>query len=130
MMSAPEPGAKLHTERISRAGYSWALPREPTSRSSRGRKRFMPASLAKLRAMLPKSELFARLAEGHAAGITVVTPNVRLSQALLTEFDAHQIGRGLSVWEAADILPFSAFVIRLYEDALYTDLGEKLPMLL
>src|SRR5688572_17661448 len=80
--------------------------------------------------MLSKSELFARLNEGHAARITVVTPNKRLSQALMAEFDQHQVDRGLSVWEAPDILPFSAFVTRLYEDGLYSDLTAELPMLL
>src|SRR5512138_1777971 len=80
--------------------------------------------------MLSKAELFARLAEGHAARITVVTPNKRLSQALMLEFDAFQIGKGLSVWEAPDILPFGAFVQRLYEDGLYSDLSAELPMLL
>src|SRR6185503_6037567 len=69
-------------------------------------------------------------AEGHAARITVVTPNKRLSQALMLEFDAFQIGKGLSVWEAPDILPFGAFVQRLYEDGLYSDLSAELPMLL
>src|SRR5256885_5793983 len=80
--------------------------------------------------MLSQSQLFARLAEGHAARITVVTPNQRLSHALTLEFDDFQIARGLSSWEAADILPFGAFVERLWEDALYSDLGEKLPLLL
>src|SRR5947199_1366510 len=75
-------------------------------------------------------ELFQRLAEGHAARITVVTPNRRLAQALTAEFDAFQIGKGLSVWEAADILPLRAFVERLWEDALYSELGDKLPLLL
>ena len=79
---------------------------------------------------LSKSELFTRLAEGHAARITVVTPNKRLSQALMLEFDAFQIAKGLSVWEAPDILPFGAFVQRLYEDGLYSDLSAELPMLL
>lgn len=83
----------------------------------------MPAALA-------KAELFARLERGHAAGITVVTPNKRLAQELQRDFDAHQIARGLSVWEAPDILPFGAFVERLWEDALYSDLGESLPLLL
>ena len=83
----------------------------------------MPAALA-------RSELFTRLEQGHAAGITIVTPNKRLSQALMADFDAYQIGRNLSVWEAPDILPFGAFVERLWEDALYSDLGEKLPLLL
>src|SRR6185503_13341637 len=80
--------------------------------------------------MLSKADLFARLAEGHAAGITIVTPNKRLSQALMAEFDSFQIDKQLTAWEAPDILPFGAFVERLWEDALYSDLGEKLPLLL
>jgi probable DNA repair protein len=75
-------------------------------------------------------DLFARLAEGHAAAITVVTPNQRLSHALMLEFDDFQARKGLASWEAPDILPFGAFVERLWEDALYSDLGEKLPLLL
>src|SRR5688572_14027523 len=80
--------------------------------------------------MLSKSDLFARLTEGHAAGVTVVTPNKRLSQALMAEFDGFQTQKNLTVWEAPDILPFGAFVERLWEDALYSDLGETLPLLL
>src|SRR3977135_688341 len=80
--------------------------------------------------VLQKSALFGRLALGRVAGVTVVTPNKRLSQALMLEFDAFQIGKGLSVWEAPDILPFGAFVQRLYEDGLTADLSAALPMLL
>src|SRR5688500_424118 len=80
--------------------------------------------------MLPKAELFARLEKGHAEHITVVTPNKRLSQALMPQFDDCQIAKDLKVWEAPDILPFGAFIERLWEDALYSDLGEKLPLLL
>src|SRR5258708_17723534 len=79
---------------------------------------------------LKKSGVFERLAQGRSAGVTVVTPNQRLSQALMLEFDAFQIGKALSVWEAPDILPFGAFVQRLYEDGLYADLSAELPMLL
>src|SRR5256885_1561655 len=79
---------------------------------------------------LKKSALSERLARGAAAGVTVVTPNKRLSQALMLEFDAFQIGKALSVWEAPDILPFGAFVQRLYEGGLYADLSAELPMLL
>src|SRR5437762_2461143 len=70
--------------------------------------------------ILRKSELFERLAQGRSAVVTVVTPNKRLSQALMLEFDAFQIGKALSVWEAPDILPFGAFVQRLYENGLDT----------
>src|SRR6267142_572437 len=75
-------------------------------------------------------ELFQRLAEGHAARITVVTPNLRISRVLASEFDSFQVAKGLTVWEAPDILPFGAFVERLWEDALYSALGDKLPLLL
>ncbi len=80
--------------------------------------------------MITKANLFARLEQGHAAGVTVVTPNTRLSQSLQSEFDVHQAMRDLAAWEAPDILPFRAFVERLWEDALYSDLGDKLPLLL
>src|SRR3970040_2269404 len=58
----------------------------------------------------PNAEVFARLAEGLAAGVTVVTPNRRLALAVKREFDDAQAGRGLAVWESADILPLTAFV--------------------
>src|SRR5712671_6620380 len=80
--------------------------------------------------VIEKGALFERLARGRSAGVTVVTPNKRLSQALMLEFDAFQIGKAVSVWEAPDILPFGAFVQRLYEDGLYADLSAEPPMLL
>jgi probable DNA repair protein len=83
---------------------------------------------------IAKPELFKRLAEGHAAGITVVTPNRRLAQVLRAEFDDDQADRGHSVWEDADILPLDAFAARCHEDAAYSEHaaagGEPLPMLL
>jgi probable DNA repair protein len=81
-------------------------------------------------APVAKQELLERLAAGHAAHLTVVTPNRRLAQELAREFDARQAAKALKVWETADILPFSAFVERLYEDALYSDLAARLPLLL
>ena len=79
---------------------------------------------------ISRNELFGRLAEGHAARLTVVTPNRRLAQELAREFDARQAAQDLKVWETADILPLSAFAERLYEDALYSDLAVSLPLLL
>src|SRR3989475_4242238 len=75
-------------------------------------------------------ELFQRLAEGDAARIRVVTTNSRISRVFTSEFDSFQVAKGLTVWEAPDILPFGAFVERLWEDALYSELGGKLPLLL
>ena len=81
-------------------------------------------------AAISKSQLFERLAAGHAAGITVVTPNRRLAEVLKAEFDAFQSVRKLAVWEDADILPFDRFVGRCHEDALYAEGGGELPVLL
>jgi probable DNA repair protein len=79
---------------------------------------------------IEKVELFAALAEGRAAGVTVVTPNRRLAQVLKAELDAAQAARGLEVWEDADILPFDAFLARCHEEARYAAPGEALPELL
>jgi probable DNA repair protein len=81
-------------------------------------------------APIPKQELVARLAEGHAARVTVVTPNLRLAQDLGRQFDTGQIAKGLPVWETADVLHLDKFVERLYEDALYSDSAAQLPLLL
>jgi probable DNA repair protein len=81
--------------------------------------------------MLSQAELFTRLAQGHAARITVLTPNRRLAQALTAEFDAFQVERGRAVWDAPDILPFGAFVERLWDEAFHSSLGEDdVPLLL
>lgn len=79
---------------------------------------------------LGKAELFAALERGHAANLTVVTPNRRLAQALASDFDRHQSGRGLQAWDAPDLLPLSAFIERIYEDALYSEGAGTLPVLL
>ncbi|HSW82935.1 MAG TPA: PD-(D/E)XK nuclease family protein, partial [Usitatibacter sp.] len=79
---------------------------------------------------LEKAELLARLAEGHGARITVVTPNRRLAQFLRAEFDRGREAQGLAAWESADILPVEAFVVRLWEDALYSELAAEMAVLL
>ena len=79
---------------------------------------------------LSKTDLFARLAEGHAAGITVLTPNRRLAKSLVLEFDDYQAGRNLKSWEDADIQYVDDFVRRLYEEALYSEIATELPLLL
>lgn len=73
-------------------------------------------------------DLFFRLSEGHKAGITVLTPNRRLAQALQRDFDRLYAGR-VPFWETADILPFDAFVQRLWDEALHSELGASLPLL-
>lgn len=83
--------------------------------------------------LIDKTALFDHLAAGLAGGMTVVTPNARLAQVLQREFDAAQAARGLQTWETADILPWTAFVARLYEEALYAapaGPSARLPILL
>ncbi len=75
-------------------------------------------------------DVFKRLAVGLSASTTVVTPNRRLALALKNQFDHFQATQRLSVWDSADILPFSAFVERVYEDALYSAPKTRLPALL
>ncbi len=81
-------------------------------------------------ARISRQDLFARLAAGAAAGLTVLTPNRRLAQELAREFDAAQAGKGLAAWETADILPAGAFLERGYEEALVAEGGDTLPQLL
>jgi ATP-dependent helicase/nuclease subunit B len=82
------------------------------------------------RSVLEKSELLARLRLGHEARVTVLTPNLRLARSLAREFDREQSARGLATWETADILPLGAFAGRLWDDAVYSEAGTGLPLLL
>lgn len=80
-------------------------------------------------ALLSKAELFGRLADA-ASPVTVVTPNLRLALELGRQFDACQVARGLEVWDAPDILPLNAFIARAYEDAVFSERGAGLALLL
>lgn len=79
---------------------------------------------------LGRDELFSRLAAGHAARVTVLTPNRRLAQALQADFDRLQLAVGLASWEAPDILAFDAFVQRCHDEALYSSRGAGIPAVL
>jgi ATP-dependent helicase/nuclease subunit B len=79
---------------------------------------------------LTREALFAQLASAEGAGITVITPNLRLAQELQRAYDANQLACGLEVWSAPDLLPWTAFVSRLWEVALYSEAGMGLPQLL
>ena len=75
---------------------------------------------------IPFSEVFKRI----NAGTTVVTPNRRLALALKEQFNQDQIGLNMAVWYSADVLPFIAFIERIYLDALYAQQAFTLPFLL
>jgi probable DNA repair protein len=80
--------------------------------------------------VLSQAEVFARLAAGASAAITIVTPNRRLAQELTRAFDATRIAAGLSAWEAADIIPFNAWIERQWEAVTYSDRATATPQLL
>src|SRR5688572_33330696 len=77
--------------------------------------------------VVSKDALLERLAapDAHAAGLTVVTPNRRLALALLREAGDRHVARGSSVWETPDVLPFPAFVERLWSDATFSERSEE-----
>jgi len=79
---------------------------------------------------IEKTDLLERLGAGHGARITVLTPNRRLAQVLAREFHAAQACKGLKSWETADVLPWEAFLGRLWDDALFSGEAAGLPLLL
>ena len=79
---------------------------------------------------IPLSDIFEDLAGGLQAGITVLTPNRRLARAVKSEFDRTCAARGMAAWDSADVLPFPAFIERLYREALHFGKAWALPVLL
>lgn len=75
---------------------------------------------------IPLNEVFKRI----NAGTTVITPNRRLALALKEKFNQDQISQKMAVWVTADVLPFTAFIERIYLDALYARQSSRLPLLL
>lgn len=71
--------------------------------------------------VISHDEVFVRLSQAPAGRVSVVTPNQRLSVALQREFDSSQAGQGKTLWESADILPWSGFLERAWHEALYAD---------
>ena len=80
--------------------------------------------------VIAKEALVERLAQGVAAGVTVVTPNRRLALALAREVGDRHVANARTVWEAPDILPFGTFVERLWSDAAFSEGGAAVPALL
>ncbi len=76
------------------------------------------------------ADVLKRLAVEQGASTTVVTPNRRLASALKSKFNAYQAAQKVVAWESADIIPFSVFIERLYQDALYSVADIELPALL
>src|ERR1700692_4084322 len=52
--------------------------------------------------------------------MTIVTVNTRLARRLRREFDREREAEGTGFWEAPDILPWRAWIRRLWEESIYT----------
>tara|TARA_Y100001936_G_scaffold243230_1_gene281759 strand:- start:8582 stop:11311 length:2730 start_codon:yes stop_codon:yes gene_type:complete len=74
-------------------------------------------------------ELFNQFSNGIKSRV-VVTPNRRLAIVLRREFNNHKIIKGHTSWNAPDILPINALIERSYEDMLYSEQADTLPILL
>jgi len=81
-------------------------------------------------AALSRPELLRSLSGRGEDRPTVLTPNARLARALRADFDRARAAAGETVWETADILPLGAFVARLWEEALHSPRGARVPLLL
>ncbi|SFD95897.1 PD-(D/E)XK nuclease family protein [Nitrosomonas sp. Nm166] len=75
---------------------------------------------------LPFDEILKRI----NAGAAVITSNRRLALALKEKFNHEQINHRMAAWYSADILPFTAFIERIYFDALYSKQALIFPLLL
>ena len=62
----------------------------------------------------PKSISYQEAWRELNQGATLVTVNRRLARYLITGYSAHQLEAGQSAWETPNILPYSAWIQRLY----------------
>jgi len=81
-------------------------------------------------ARLAESALHERLEGADKRRVTVVTPNRRLAAALRARYDRRQSARGASAWETPDVLPFDAWLERLWDGLGYAEEGAALPLLM
>ena len=61
-------------------------------------------------------------------GFTIVTPTKRLGRALQKQYISAQLAEQKKVWETPDILPWAAWIMRLWED--FAAQQDSVPMLL
>ena len=72
--------------------------------------------------------MFVELTQQLARGATVVTPNRRLAAAIRRAYDLSSGEQCRSVWPAADVLPWSAWLERTFRDGLVRGATRQLLM--
>ena len=75
------------------------------------------------------TDVYDQLSIGLNSSV-IVTPNRRLAMVLQREFNSYQITQERIAWSTPDILPITAFIERAYEEILYSEQADKLPVLL
>ena len=75
------------------------------------------------------TDVFSQFSIGINSSV-VVTPNQRLAMVLRREFNNYQVTQGSIAWSTPDILPITAFIERTYEEILYSEQADKLPIFL
>lgn len=66
---------------------------------------------------MARSKIFTeQIAQQLCAGSTLVTANKRLAREATQQFNQHQLAQGKQAWDSADILPFEAWIFRLWQD--------------
>ena len=63
------------------------------------------------------------LVDALAAGAIVVTPNNRLARDIALRFDASRRAQGLVAWNAANVVPWTLWLERLWLDVLSAGAG-------
>ena len=56
-----------------------------------------------------------------AGGATVVTTTTRMSRTLSHDYEQWKLAAGEAVWETPDVLPWSSWVLRTWEQAVVAD---------
>ncbi|HVN35002.1 MAG TPA: PD-(D/E)XK nuclease family protein [Casimicrobiaceae bacterium] len=72
----------------------------------------------------------SRLRAALATGATIVTPNNRLARRLAALYDDAQRAAGRLAWEAPLVLPWSGWLVRLWQDAATAELDAPPPHLI
>ncbi len=62
-------------------------------------------------------------------GATILTANSRSARAILRAYDKRQHERGLAAWRTSDVLSWGGFLLRLWNEALYSGLTGGLVVL-
>ena len=68
---------------------------------------------------------WANVVDALDRGVSVVTGNRRLAGAISHAFEQREIGQGLEVWVTPDVLPWSAWLQRCWEQAVVSTISDR-----